>query len=114
MSARAIAWCGPAILIAGCASAPPPASPAAVAALPDEVVQYALETTPSGELVSWRTDGTGVQGTLTPLRTFKTTGGFCREYAVTLTESQGQGRAWQETACRNAAGVWQQPAEVDA
>ncbi|MFL5335596.1 MAG: hypothetical protein ACJ8H8_21050, partial [Geminicoccaceae bacterium] len=101
-----------AILIAGCASTPPPAASTA-ADLPDAVVQYALETAPSGELVNWRTDGTGVQGTLTPLRTFRSAGGFCREFAVTLTCPQGQGRAWQETACRDASGLWRERPAVD-
>ena len=74
--------------------------------MPNSVVQYALETTPSGEVVNWRTAETGVHGTMTPVRTWRRANGYCRDYAVTLTDSSGQGSTWQDTACRDSGGIW--------
>ena len=95
-------------LAAGCTSTPT-AAPVPTALLPNSVVQYVLETTPSGELVNWRTEGSEVRGTVTPLRTFRAGLGFCRDYAVTLVHPEGEGAAWQDTACRNGEGVWLPP-----
>ena len=89
----------------GCASTSPPATHDA-AELPEAVIQHALETTASGEVVSWRAPATGVRGTVTPVRTYRVRQGYCRDYAVTSTAPVGQGSAWQNTACRDADGVW--------
>lgn len=99
------------LLLGACApwSEPPGASAAMAAAddPPAAVLQDALETLPSGEAVRWRVADSARGGTVQPVRTFRTAQGFCREYAVTLTEPDGSGRAWREVACRDPDGVWQ-------
>jgi surface antigen len=93
------------LLIAGCTSvAPPPAD--AIDRVPDSVMQYALESTVSGEVVSWRVSDTGLRGTVTPVRTYLAADGYCRDYAVTLSDPGGRGSTWQDTACRDGEGVW--------
>lgn len=89
-------------LAVGCTSQLPPS----MAELPDAVMQYALETIPSGEVVSWRTAANGMRGTVTPVRTFRGADGFCRDYAATISGPEGKGSVWQSTACRDGAGVW--------
>lgn len=97
----------PLVLLAACAgtgeplraAAPPPGPPAAL-------VQRSLETLPSGSVVSWNDAAGGGSGTVKPVRTFRTERGFCREYALTLSQGARGGRAWREVACRDAAGVW--------
>lgn len=101
-------------LAAGCAGqAPPPTAAAAPPPppprVPEVVVQRTLEATPSGEAVRWRIAQTGQQGTVTPVRTFRTAAGFCREYAVTLSLPDGTGHAWRDVACRDPAGSWRPP-----
>jgi hypothetical protein len=91
-------------MVAGCTT--PDSSPGPVADLPGAVVQYTLETTPSGEVVSWRATDSSAYGTLTPVRTYRDTLGYCRDFAVTLSAPGGQGSTWQDTACRDSAGVW--------
>lgn len=81
------------------AAADPPSVPAAA-------VQEALEGKRSGEAVRWRVAGGAESGTVTPVRTFRTAAGFCREYAVTLSAADGAGRAWRDVACRDPAGAW--------
>jgi hypothetical protein len=98
-------------LATGCTSAPPPAPPPSPAAeLPDTVLQYVLETTPSGEAVAWRIATTGTAGTVTPLRTFRTAEGYCRTYAVAMTPPSDS--TLEATACRDAAGIWRPPTEA--
>lgn len=91
-------------MVAGCTT--PDAPSGEVAELPRAVIQYALETTPSGEVVSWRATDSSAHGTLTPVRTYRDTLGYCRDFAVTLSAPGGQGSTWQDTACRDGAGVW--------
>ena len=93
------------VLAAGCTSTAQPL-PNDVAEIPDSVIQYALETTPSGEVVNWRTAESGVHGTITPVRTYRTAGGYCRDYAVTLSAPTGRGSTWQDRACRDGDGIW--------
>ena len=93
------------VLAAGCTSTAQPL-PNDVAEIPDSVIQYALETTPSGEVVNWRTADSGVHGTITPVRTYRTAGGYCRDYAVTLSAPTGRGSTWQARACRDGDGIW--------
>ena len=90
------------LVLAACATAPATIAPPAA---PDRVVQYVLESTPSGELVSWRADA-GAHGTVTPLRTFRGPAGFCREYALTVSTPGGEGARRQEIACRDDQGRW--------
>jgi hypothetical protein len=98
-------------LATGCAGDPPPPPTASAPPprVPEVVVQRALEATPSGEAVRWRITESGQQGTVTPVRTFRTAAGFCREYAVTLSLPDGTGHAWRDVACRDPAGSWRPP-----
>jgi surface antigen len=93
-------------LVAGCAGLPPAEAPASSPAVPDAVVQRALERSPSGEALRWRIAETGQHGTVTPIRTFRTASGICREYAVTSSVPDGTGHAWRDVACRDQAGSW--------
>jgi hypothetical protein len=104
------------LLLGACAASPEGSGPegsgswtgrSAAADLPATVLQDALETLRSGEAVRWRLADSERGGTVQPVRTFRTAQGFCREYAVTLTEPDGSGSAWREVACRDPSGVWQ-------
>ena len=108
---------GAAAVLAACTGAPPdraaaPALPAATAVqastteVPATVVQFVLETRASGEVVSWKVQDGSQGGTVTALRTFRGPDGFCRDYAVTVTVAEGEGGAWQSTACRDGQGYW--------
>ena len=103
--ARAAACCLGALV--ACTTPAPPAPPAIAPAGPTAAVtQFVLEGTPSGEIVAWRVAATGAHGTLTPLRTFRRPTGYCRDYAVTASDVEGGGAAWQATACRDGGGQW--------
>ena len=93
--------------VAGCSRE----SPHPVASLPPAVVQHTLETKPTGESVRWHGPDGRQQGTMTPIRTFRTRLGYCREYVVTVTvPAGGVGETWREVACRDEAGIWRDPA----
>ena len=96
-------WCGLALGLAACQSQETPAP--RIAALPDHVMQQALETVRSGEALTWQVSADGPPGTVTPIRTFRTNEGYCREFKVSLGQPGG-GNTWQAIACRDAAGVW--------
>ena len=103
----AVALAAVAALATGCASPSPPAAPSTVTgAAPATVLQYVLETTPSGEAVAWRVEATGAAGTVTPLRTFRTPAGYCRAFLVSIATPAASER--QGTACRTEAGEWQE------
>lgn len=108
MSRTPAALAAVAALATGCASPSPPArqSAAETSAAPATVLQYVLETTPSGEAVAWRVEATGAGGTVTPLRTYRTPAGYCRAYVVTTATPTAGER--QGTACRTAAGEWRE------
>lgn len=65
-----------------------------------------LETVPSGNAVEWRNPDSGNYGTVTPLRTFRTARGYCREFQQTIVVG-GQYRRGYGTACRQPDGSWQ-------
>ena len=68
--------------------------------------QGALESNRTGAASTWRNPDSGNEGTVTPVRTYRTASGrYCREYRQTImvgskTES-GYGRA-----CRQPDGTW--------
>ena len=96
---------GLALGLGACASTSTTPTAAAPEA-PPAVVQYALESAPSGEQVAWHGSADGLAGTVTPLRTYRGSTGYCRDYAITVQGGEGAGGAWQETACRDADGRW--------
>jgi surface antigen len=72
----------------------------------NEALMAALEKSVSGETVAWENPDSGRYGSITPVRTFKTTRGqWCREYAADewLGDKQEMRRA---IACREAEGQW--------
>ena len=66
----------------------------------------ALETAPSGTPVTWNNPDTGNSGAITPVRTFRDQGTYCREYQQTVT-IDGQPQRSYGTACRQPDGSWQ-------
>jgi surface antigen len=109
MSERTLGRCLPALalLLGACMSLPDATAPdVAHRDPPDDVVQQALETLPSGQAVRWRLAQTSEGGTVQPLRTFRTQRGFCREYAVTTHDQAGVGGVRHQVACRDANGTW--------
>ena len=71
-----------------------------------QTLQQVLETQISGTTRSWRNTNNDHVGSITPIRTFKTSNGiFCRVYAETLT-IHGKTQKFQETACRDKDGIW--------
>jgi surface antigen len=109
MSERTLRRCSPvlALLLGACVSPLDATAPAlAHRDPPDDVVQQALETLPSGQAVRWRLAQTSEGGTIQPLRTFRTQRGFCREYAVTTHDRTGAGDVRHQVACRDPNGTW--------
>jgi hypothetical protein len=54
-----------------------------------EAAQKALETAPSGKPVAWTNPDSGHSGTVTPVRTYQSSGTYCREYQQTVTIERG-------------------------
>jgi len=74
--------------------------------LAEKTAQHAFETAKSGQNVTWKNPDNGHGGTITPTRTYETPqGGYCREYAQTVTVAEQQETAYG-TACRQGDGTW--------
>ncbi len=69
--------------------------------------QRTLEATPTGQTTTWNNPDTGVQGTVTPTRTYQEpkTQEYCREYQQTVMIG-GQEETAYGTACRQPDGSW--------
>jgi surface antigen len=67
--------------------------------------QQALEYTPTHESTSWRNPDTGNAYTVTPIKTYETAEGPCREYETDAT-IDGRHEVVTGRACRNADGSW--------
>jgi surface antigen len=93
-------------LLAGCLDQTLQSSAPLPAIMRAAELQHALETQPSGTAVTWQSAADGQFGTVTPVRTFRTPNGYCREYLVTLRGPDGVNSTWRDIACRDAAGVW--------
>jgi surface antigen len=66
----------------------------------------ALESTPSGQSVTWRNPDSGNSGVVTPVRSYQTsTGQYCREFTYTITTG-GEKHQSSGTACRQPDGSW--------
>ena len=72
----------------------------------EAVVSRALENHLSGTRVGWENPVAGARGTVTPLRTFRSTENkWCREYARRIEEPTGI-ETLRAIACRQADGRW--------
>jgi len=67
--------------------------------------QRALETVPTGTVVAWRNPDNGHAGTYTPVRTYESQEGYCREYQQTVTVGGKTEKAYGK-ACRQPDGAW--------
>ena len=69
-------------------------------------LQRALEEKVSGTTVQWQNTGTGMGGSVTPIRTFKSVSGqWCREYAHSFGRG-GTVETRHAIACREQDGAW--------
>jgi hypothetical protein len=65
----------------------------------------ALEHTQSGQPVTWKSDRSGLYGTVVAAQPYRVGSQDCRQYSHTVFAS-GQSRNARGTACRNADGSW--------
>lgn len=65
----------------------------------------ALETSKSGTPTTWRNPDTGNVYTVTPMRTYDTASGPCRDFE-TVAEIGGRNEVVRGTACRQPDGTW--------
>lgn len=98
-----------ALVLAGCASGPPPVAdrldPGDLA-LMQQTAQAALEAGKLGVGANWENPATGHRGTITPVRTTEEAGEVpCRDYQITATAGTDTAIGY-DTACRRADGVW--------
>ncbi len=71
-----------------------------------EAAQRALETGPTGQPVTWQNPDNGHYGSVTPVKTYQTSGGsYCREYQQIVTIDGKQEKAYG-TAGRQPDGSW--------
>ncbi len=69
-------------------------------------LQDTLETRVSGEPGNWQNGATGIEGSVTPLRTYRIASGtYCRDYQEIVTRP-GRVLARSRTACRDVNGIW--------
>jgi surface antigen len=69
-------------------------------------MQQGLETAPVNRRTAWNNPDTGASGTVTPTRTFQSSGGqYCREFQQTITVG-AQTEEGYGTACRQPDGSW--------
>ena len=70
------------------------------------LLQQTLETAPDATTRRWVNQETGHHGSITPVRTYLTEGGyFCRDYREELSVGGQTGR-FEHSACRNDAARW--------
>ena len=67
--------------------------------------RQALEFSPSGNSVEWRNPDNGNSGVITPTKTFKKSGHYCREYIQEVTIGGTRQRAYGK-ACHQPDGNW--------
>jgi surface antigen len=66
----------------------------------------ALEYAPAGSATPWRNPDTGSYGTVTPVDTWETADGYCREFQHKA-KIGGRTEEVFGTACRSPDGAWQ-------
>jgi len=67
--------------------------------------QEALETAPTGSTTSWTNPDSDVQYNVTPIHTYETASGPCRDY-TTEAIIDGRAEVVHGTACRQTDGTW--------
>jgi surface antigen len=67
---------------------------------------HALEYAPAGAATPWRNPDSGSYGTVTPVHTYQTGAGYCREFQHKA-KIGGKTQQVYGTACRNAEGAWE-------
>ena len=73
----------------------------------NRLLQAALEHTVSGQAISWSDNAAHQTVTVEPLRTYRATSTFCREYRETaVIAAQASERTMYGLACRNPEGIW--------
>jgi surface antigen len=65
----------------------------------------AFEKMPSGVASTWSNPNTGNSGTVTPMRTYQTSNGYCREFQTTINVGRQVQNAYG-TVCRQPDGSW--------
>ena len=71
-----------------------------------QTVARSLEAAPSGATQTWVNPDNGIQGTVTPVRTYQSPQGlYCREFQQTIYVA-GQPQQGFGTACRQPDGSW--------
>ncbi len=80
---------------------------AADVAVAKRTVQLTLERVRSNSTRYWIRIDSGNSGAVTPLRTFRTRGGFfCREYRESVVVANATTATHRSVACRDRDGVW--------
>lgn len=76
--------------------------------LADQKLQTALEKTLSGQSTRWQNPQSGASGSVTPLKTWKTSNGtYCRSFSEKIILASGKAMSRRGVACRSANAVWQ-------
>ncbi len=70
------------------------------------LLQAALEHSLSGQPVSWTDAAAHRSVTVEPIRTFRATDTFCREYRETMGGAKASERTMYGLACRDHGGTW--------
>lgn len=70
------------------------------------IANQTLETYPTHQSKTWQNPDSGNQYTMTPTRTYETSGTPCREYTMDAVIDGRQEKVYG-TACRQADGSWQ-------
>lgn len=79
----------------------------AAEAAASRLLQAALEHTVSGQAMSWTDDAARRSVTVQPIRTYRATSTFCREYRETaVLTAQASERTMYGLACRDPEGIW--------
>lgn len=73
--------------------------------LSQKSARQALEFSPSGNSVEWKNPDSGHYGSVTPTKTFKDSGQYCREYVQEVVIGGEKQKAYGK-ACRQPDGNW--------
>lgn len=74
----------------------------------DAKLQLALEKSISGEATRWENPESGVSGSVTPLKTWKTDEGtYCRAFSEKIVLASGKSLNRRGIACRTQSAVWE-------